>query len=139
MYNEEKTIAVWLDYSKAHLITFNGGEPVIETLLNTAVPHLREAGEKSTGTTFGKYIGSNNEYSKHNQERDDIRYYYKSIAEALRPYITIHLFGPSTAKNELNNLMYDEKLLSNKVVTVNTAGKLTEKQMIAEARKLFDL
>lgn len=139
MYNEEKTIAVWLDHSKAHLVTFKNGEPVIETLLNNTVPHLRESGEKSTGATFGKYIGSNNEYSKHNQERDDMRYYYKSISEVLKPYITIHLFGPSTAKNELNNLMYDEKLLSNKVVTVNTAGKLTEKQMIAEARKLFDL
>ena len=139
MIQEQNQIAVWLDHSKAHLITFSNNEPIVETVLSSDISNLREKGEGADGVHVSKYNATNNEHHKHNQERDDARYFYKVIADRLMHFELIYLFGPTTAKNELNNFMYDEKMLHNKEVTVHATDVLTENQIIAEAKKLFGI
>jgi hypothetical protein len=134
---DKKPVGVWLDHSKAHLITFLKGDPSIETIESPHQRLERVPGQGSDHTRFRGQAFSNNEDRKQNKEKQEKQAYYKSLMTALSEYKYILLFGPTNAKVELFHLMSEDKGFSEKLVTVENADKLTRNQMVAFVKDFF--
>ncbi len=128
-----------MDHSRAHFIDFTKGLPVIETVYSAQEEHLRFKGESGSGTKLGNYRSGNNENHLHNRGQQLKQEYYKVLSDRLKNYDDILLFGSTKAKEELYNQLKNDKLFEKKSITVKPADHLTENQMIAEAKKFFDL
>jgi hypothetical protein len=61
------------------------------------------------------------------------------LADRLKNFDDILLFGSTHAKDELYNELKSDKHFDGKTINVKPADHLTENQMIAEVRKHFDL
>ncbi len=132
-----KKIGVWLDHSKAHFIDISKGPAGIETAYSAQESEVRFKGEHGDGTKLSHNRATNNENHKHNREREIMDEYYKMIADRLKGYDSILLFGPTTAKDELYNKLTTDKQFDLKEIFVEPADRLSEKQMIARVKKLF--
>jgi hypothetical protein len=131
-------IGVWMDHHSAHLV-YQKSKHVyeVETLESLADKHPREDGQSGDGANFGEHRSSNNEYSKHNKEQQDTKHYFASLAKVLAPYDDILLFGPTEAKKEFFNYLFEDKSFSGKSIMVENSDKLTPNQLIALVRDYF--
>jgi len=129
-------IGVWMDHSKACLIDPSKSTKAISTVKSPIKPR-RIFGEEADGTRLGNNRSTNNEYSKHEKEKNTSHAFYKKLAGALSEYDEIFLFGPTTARKEFRNYVLKENLLAGKKVASRAADYLTENQMIEQVRKYF--
>jgi len=74
----------------------------------------------------------------HNKQQHQRSEYYKRLSEVIRNYEEVVLFGPTTAKNELANLLKDDHHFEKVKVVVKHADKMTENQQHAFVRKHFE-
>ncbi len=82
---------------------------------------------------------SKNENLMHNKEQSQQSGYYKKIIEAVKEHDEIFLFGPTTAKNELLNLLKDDRHFEYKKIEAKDADKMTENQQEAFVKSHFQL
>lgn len=82
---------------------------------------------------------SKNESLMHNKEQNHQSGYYKQITEAIKEHDEIFLFGPTTAKNELLNLLKADRHFEYKKIDVKDADKMTENQQEAFVKDHFKL
>lgn len=134
-----KRIGVWLDHTKAHFIDISKGPATIETAFSEEESQIRNEGEHGDGTRVGKYRSSNNEYGKHDRQEDIMKRYYQMLADRLKHYDDIYLFGPTPAKDELYNHLKQDKHFSDKNIRAEQADQLTENQMVARVKHFFKL
>ncbi len=120
-----KIIGVWMDNSSAHIMEYTA-EP-IRAIIIRAKP-AQEGGDHHT---------SRNENVGNNKEQHQKAGYYKNLMEVIRTYEDVLLFGPTTAKNELANLMKDDHRCENIKVAVKGADTMSSHQMHAFIREHF--
>ncbi len=137
-------VGVWLDHHQAHLVYPKGkDEYAVETLVSPHDNHPRFEGETSTDTSFGSFgrtspaMGSNNEHNKHNREQKELHDYYRMLQKVLAQYDEILLFGPTTAKEELYNILFDDKAFNGKRILVEKSDKMTGNQLLAFVKDYF--
>ena len=128
-----KQIGLCMDHSQAHFIDINKGAVIIERL------HEHFDGETAIGTKLGATRATNSEHHKHNIAREIKAEYYKVLADRLKAYDDIYLFGPTVAKDELYNKLVADKHFAEKNIRVESSDKLTENQMVAKVRNFFNL
>lgn len=131
-----KNIAIWLDYSKAHIIRDAPQNNSIQTLDSGSGGRDRFYGETSDTTRFGQYA-STNEDRKANKERELLNKYYQEIQEILLPYDHILLLGSGNAKSELRNILVDHKQFTEKIIVVKDAEAMSENQLKAFVKNFF--
>jgi hypothetical protein len=129
-------IGVWMDHSKACLIDLAKNTGAISTIKSPQRPR-RIFGEGANGTRLGNNRSTNNEYHKHEKEKNTTHAFYKKLADALSMYDEVFLFGPTTARREFRNYILKENLLTGKKVASRASDYLTKNQMMAEVRKYF--
>src|SRR5271166_1804576 len=64
--------------------------------------------------------------------------YYEAVIAAIRGAESIYLFGPGESKGELKKRLTKEKL-GKRLAALETADKMTDRQVIAKVRKFFGL
>ena len=120
-----KQIGIWMDHSTAFLKEVSG-----KGILTHIIP--------SEFTRYAKESSlEKNENLMHNKENQQQGAYYKKIADVLKTYEEIVLFGPTDAKNELLNLLKAERLFDNKSIEAVNSDKMTEAQMEVFVRDYF--
>lgn len=137
--NLNKKVGVWLDHSQAHFIDFSKGPVIIETAYSDKESQVRFDGEHGNETHLGNNCSTNSEHHQHNREQNHMHEYYGLLTNRLKNYDDIFLFGSTTAKDELYNKLKSDKHFDNKTINVKPANHLTENQMVAEAKKFFNL
>jgi hypothetical protein len=134
-----KQIGIWLDHSQAHFIDISKGPAIVETTY--ADEHGREhfAGEAAIGTKLGPTRATNNEHHVHNIEREVLSGYYNLLADRLKAYDDIYLFGPTGAKFELYNILAGDKHFKDKNIRIEASDNMTENQMVARVKYFFNM
>ncbi|MEI8137447.1 MAG: hypothetical protein WCH21_09015 [Bacteroidota bacterium] len=123
----KKQIGIWMDHSIAHLM-----EPKDNGIITSSV--------KSDFTYQVKQHALNkNENLMHNKEQHMQSGYYHKIKEAIKNHKEVLLFGPTSAKDELSNLLKTDHHFENIKVDVKHADKMTENQQHAFVKKHFQL
>lgn len=109
-----------MDHSIAHLIEFSENSFEIETI-ETKFTHEEREKSLAKGESF-----------MHNKEQQSLADYYKKIAKMILNYNKVLLFGPTSAKTELFNILKQD----DRFAKINIYIKETDK-MNAYQRERF--
>lgn len=120
-----RLIGVYLDHSSARLM-----EPLANSFITKEV---------LSGFTHAEmeYALSRSEHLMHQKEQSEHMKYYREIGGHLKHYDEVLLFGPSTAKDELYNILRDDQAFAGIKIHVRSADKLAPNQQEAFIRDHF--
>jgi hypothetical protein len=127
-----REVGLWIDHHKMVMVTLvNEKEETMEVRSNV---------EKYARTSGGLRVKDPNLSAMSNAEDvSDRRYgnhlhgYYDGVVSLLRNADSIWILGPGEAKAELKKCL-EEKELGERIVGVETAGKMTDRQIVAKVQ-----
>jgi stalled ribosome rescue protein Dom34 len=112
---------VWIDHANAILAKSNKlGEMTFQHFHSHVEPHHKSGADDSEHLTMVNQERGNER--RHNQ----MKAFCKDIIKAMEGSDEIVIFGPSTAKYELKNLLEDHKVLFAKLKGLETADDMSE-------------
>jgi hypothetical protein len=134
----EIKIGIWLDQETAFIIRAEGdGEPVVEKIKSAVESRVRQAGEGKVFARFGHAFIDDQE-KKQRRQRNQRHQFFKEIISHIQDADYVYLIGPGKAKQELNNEIEKDTLVKEKVVAIEPADKITQKQMILLMTNYFN-
>ncbi|MEO8234135.1 MAG: hypothetical protein ABI549_01870 [Flavobacterium sp.] len=120
-----KKAAVYMDHFKANIIEYTNIATVIKVI-------------KSEFNHFEKEkILQKGESHLHNKEQDMQDIFYKNIREELQDYDEVLLFGATTAKTELCNILKNDNNFTNVEIIVKNTDKLSDEEQIVFVNDCF--
>ena len=121
---DKKYLGIWMDHSVAHFVEYTKHSTPIE---NEDITLTQE--EKNTG-------GSENTIqNKENQKQGE---FYKKLADEIKNYDEVLLFGPTNAKAELYNILKDDHHFDNIKISAESADHLSHNQQVAFVKAHFE-
>ena len=123
--NTKKRLGICMDHSIAHLMEFKTGIPDTITI-ESKFTHLDR--EESLVKS---------EILMHNKEQHQQSEYYKKLAEEIKKYQEVLLFGPTDAKLELHNLLKADHAFANIKIEVAQTDKMNEHEQQTFVREHF--
>lgn len=131
-------VGVWIDHKKAVIVTASAESVTARTLESEVGPHARYAGKAGYPTPDGAQDGrgEKNYEERHGQRLD--RYYDEVIARLGQPE-ALFIFGPGEAKLQLKERLKRSKLLSERIVGIETSDKLTDRQIMAKVKEHYGI
>lgn len=118
-------LGIWMNHSSAHLIEYATDIIDVEAV-------------KSDFTHQDKTeTGHRSENIMHNKEQQKQRLYYEELADIIKKYDEVLLFGPTNAKEELHNILKENHHFDSIKISVETADKMTENQEYAFVKDYF--
>ena len=128
-------VGVWIDHKKAVIVavTEKGDEAAL--VISKVEKQLRRAGDSPLKGT----------YEQHQVPADDMRQraftvhlniYYDAVIASIRDAEAILILGPGEAKGELKERLERDNL-GGRIVGVETADKMTDRQVAAKVRQYF--
>ena len=125
MNNDKKFLGLWLDHEDARLIATEGTGPIGDFSI---IRHVKAHHRDSRGSS---------ENAQHHSIQEERKKFFQQVTEAIKPFDDILIFGPGTAQEELRNHLTSDKDFHGKKLSIDTAGNLTENQVIAKVRDFF--
>jgi stalled ribosome rescue protein Dom34 len=128
------TAGVWIDHRRAVVATISDqGEQ--SKVIKSSVERQpgRIAGERSTTHYESRHVTADDIQQR--ELTDHLNKYYDRVVRAIRDAESILIFGPGEAKGELTKRLERDKL-HERVVAVETADKMTDRQISARVREL---
>jgi len=122
----KKRLGIWMDHATAHLIELSTERRGSNTI-NSKFTYEERA------TALDK-----SEHLMHNKEQAEQLSYYRKLGEAIRNYSSVLLFGPTTAKIELLNLLRADHHFQGVKIETRNADKMTNNQQQAFVKDYFD-
>jgi hypothetical protein len=129
-------IGLWIDHKKAILvIQSEEGEEVqtIESGVGRHVPY--RGGTHSRAPYSAQYQQGEDQLD--NKFNEHLNKFYGKIITHLRTAKSVFILGPGEAKRELEKRITHEKLRA-QIVGVETADKMTDRQISTKVRKYFE-
>jgi hypothetical protein len=129
-------MGLWIDHRKAIVVTLsdNGDQVTREILSNVEKQLGRIQGKRSTGSFESQLVPKDDSqqrgFTKH------LKVFYDEVVSCVREAESVLIFGPGEAKGELKNIM-EQSNLDERVVVLESADKMTDRQVAARAREYF--
>ncbi|MBP6456801.1 MAG: hypothetical protein KA275_08735 [Chitinophagaceae bacterium] len=120
-----KKIGIWMDHSVAHIMEFS-----IDTIETKNIESTFTHQEKEQSLTKSENL-------MHNKEQQKQGAFYKQLADIIKNYDDVILFGPTNAKVELLNILNADHHFENIKIRVEQADKMTENQEHAFVKEYF--
>jgi hypothetical protein len=120
----EKRVGIWMDHSTAQVKEFSISSMQAKTVTSKFTHQVKDSLGKS-------------ENLMHNKEQYEQSEYYKTLAEKIRHYEEVLLFGPTNAKTELLNILRKDHRFEKIKIEVKPSDKMTENQQQAFVRDHF--
>lgn len=131
-----RKVGLWIDHKKAIVVSIEDGETNIDVIESKVEPRLRLSGGSRSRTPYGPQDVAS-ETKRDRKYKRHLDAYYREVIQAIHDAEAILVFGPGEAKGELERAIRGSKELSRRVVGVETADKMTERQIAAKVRKYF--
>ncbi|MDP2888944.1 MAG: hypothetical protein Q8P34_08260 [Bacteroidota bacterium] len=121
-----KRLGIWMDHSTANLIEFTDDK--------TAATEVEaQVGEQD------EPLNPRDETMIQNKDQNELADFYKRISEVIKGYDEVLLFGPTHAKDELNNILKDDHHFDEVKIEIKPADNMTENQQQAFVKEHFDI
>lgn len=129
----DRNVGLWIDHKQAYLIWYKTGK--VDVMPSNIEPPAHYSG----GTQLGGKLNQNGDMElRHNDRyRLKINKFYQQVLSALKDADAIFLMGPGEAKIEFEKAIKKHKAMQKRLRKVETAGKMTQKQMIAHVKKYY--
>ena len=120
-------LGIWMDHSMAYLTEFTV-EPMTTKRFMDKFDHVEkvEAFKKS-------------EILMHHKEQHEQADYYKKLGEIILNYTDVLLIGPTSAKQELWNVLKENHRFDKIKIDVKPADKMTEREQQVFVKNYFHL
>ncbi len=125
MITAKKRLGIWMDHSNAHIIEFSADQMETQTL-----------NSKFTNEEKGESLGKS-EQLMHNKEQHLQAEFYKELGEVIKNYDEVLLFGPTSAKLELHNILKEDHHFDKIKIETASSDKMTENQQYAFVKEHF--
>jgi hypothetical protein len=131
-------LGIWIDHKKAVIVSASPDRVTVKTLESEVGPHARYSGRAGYPTPDGpKSGGGEKKYEeRHGQQLD--RFYDEVISQLGQPQALL-IFGPGEAKLQLRERLSRSKVLSDRIVGVETTDKLTDPQIVAKVKEHYGI
>ena len=131
-------VGVWIDHKKAVIVSASANRVTAKTLESEVGPHARYSGRAGYPTPDGSQDGRGEKKyeGRHGQHLDQ---YYDEVISLLGHAEALLIFGPGEAKLQLKERLSRFKLLSERIVGVETTDKLTDPQIIAKVKEHYGI
>ncbi len=114
--------ALWIDHSDAHVVFFNADD-VEEHIVHA--PETSQHIHAKAGSPSGTHLHGNVAF-------------FEKVAGILAPARSILMLGPSEAKTEFAAFLdHHRRPIRDAIVGIRNAQRMTDKQLVAEARRHF--
>ena len=123
----DRIAGVWIDHKKAVIVSVSEGHVTTKTLDSDVAAHPHFGGQQDGG-------GEKKYEERHRQSLD--RYYDEVVAHLGTPEALL-IFGPGEAKLELKERLGRSATLSQLIVDIETADRLTDPQIVAKVKDHF--
>lgn len=121
-----KRLGIWMDHSTANLIEFTDEK-------TAPIEVDAQVGEQD------EPLNARDETMIQNKDQNELSDFYKRISEVIRDYDEVLLFGPTHAKDELNNILKDDHHFDEVKIEIKPADNMTENQQEAFVKEHFDI
>ena len=130
-----KAVGLWIDHRKAVIVVITDKGEEIKLIISKV--------EKQPGRFGG--VRSINSYESQQVQADDsherefmghLNIYYDAVIACIRDAESILIFGPGEAKGELKQRIERNKL-GERIATIETVDKMTNRQIAAKVRQYF--
>ena len=129
----KQEIGVWIDHKQAVIIDGSGN--TVFKLESDMEKHTRFSGGDRGKTAYGaNYFPADNQIDQRYIEH--LNQYYDEVISHLREATGILILGPGEAKLELQKRL-EHAGLEKKVIGIETADKLTDRQITARVKQFF--
>jgi stalled ribosome rescue protein Dom34 len=107
--------------------------------VDVIVSHIEPPAHAAGGTQLGGKQNQKGDVELHHNDRFRLQLnkYYRQVMSALQDADSILIMGPGQAKIEFQKLVQRKKSMQKRILRVEAADKMTEKQMIARVRKAY--
>lgn len=123
----ERKLGVWMDHSIAHLMELTDKPFEIKTIES-------EFNHQDKEESLAKGESLMHHKAQHSQLK-----YFKKLSHEIQNFHQVVLFGPTTAKQELFNLLREDHNFMKTKIEVKDTDKMTPKQQQAFVREYFSV
>jgi len=124
---------LWIDRREAVIVMVADGEKETRRIQADLERHVRFTGGHGARAPFAIQPA---EDKRERQYEEHLNRYYSEVIASLRDADKILIFGPGEAKTEVQRRLEREGL-GRRVVAVEPADKMTERQITAKVRQAF--
>lgn len=128
-------VGLWIDHRQAVIVINLDQEETIKRITSDVEKHVRYSGASQAAGAGA----SHNDASEDGRDRrfdDQLNRYYDEVITYLRDATSILILGPGEAKGELQKRLEGHGI-SDRIVAIKTADKMTDDQIAAEVRQHF--
>ena len=131
-------VGVWIDHKKAVIVSASAGRVTAKTLESEVGPHARYSGRAGYPMPDGPRDGRGEKKfeGRYNQHLDQ---YYDEVISQLGQPEALLIFGPGEAKLQLKERLSRSKALSERIIGIEPADKLTDPQIIAKVKAHYGI
>jgi hypothetical protein len=130
-----RTAGLWIDHRKAVIaVVSDDGENTREIRSNVEKQPGRSAGVRSTTPYEAQHVQADDRHER--EFTTHLNAYYAEVIEAIRDTDSILIFGPGEAKGELKKHL-EHAMLGGRIIAMETADKMTDRQIVAKVREYF--
>lgn len=135
----KRQAGIWIDSSKAVIITFVGGKEFITELKSDIENRVYHHHEGDSGAFMGiRHINKEKKFDE--RKKQQTNRFLKTVIAEMEDLDEVYVFGPAGMKTKLTKMIEDgEVTLRNKLKSVATASNMTTNQMVAKAKKYYNL
>jgi hypothetical protein len=131
----KREVGLWIDHHRTVMVIVENEKEVTREIRSNVGTHLKPASVIAAKKTQKSSILTPGESTDRRIE-NHLGYYYAGVISLLRSADFIWIFGPGEAKVELKRLL-DQQELGGRIIKVEAAGKMTDRQIAVKARLLF--
>jgi len=119
-----KKLGIWMDHANAHLMEY--ADPIVTTIITSDSTHEEKQFTLQKGESF---------MQRKNQKQEGA--YYKAIADSIKGFDEVLIFGPTDARVELLNILEADLHFKDIKIETMPSDKMTENQEQAFVRDYF--
>ena len=133
----KREVGLWIDHHKTVMVTVEDGKEETREIRSNVVKNLSLSGivpankENLSEMSTSEDVGDRR-YGNH------LDGYYDGVASLLRNANSIWIFGPGEAKVELQKRLENQNL-GERIVSVETVDKMTNRQIAAKVRQHYQM
>jgi hypothetical protein len=114
-------VGLWIDHQKAVIVTILEKGEEIKEIRSEVEKDLEIFADDRRQSSFSEHLNI----------------YYDAVIDCVRDADSILIFGAGEAKDEFRKHFRKDKHLSDRIVDVLTADKMTDRQIAAKVREYF--
>jgi len=128
-------MGLWIDHRKAVIVSLDVKKEKILIIESNINKHFRSPTGKNDRNPNGRRDAAPDDI-KEREFSEHLGIFYKKVISYLLGAGSILIFGPGESKGEIQKWI-SKSSISNRIVGIETAGKMTDRQIVAKSRKYF--